>query len=328
MSKQYPGGIISKTAPVPSGPFENSTAPGIWTLEQQAYWQKLGQWPIPGNTQNFIEDVFSTYLYTGTGYTQTIYNNIQLTSGVSLLPGQALGGGYFGGFISTTADGVATHALIVGPVASAQSATTIQYKNANTATAGADSDIDGPQNTADMVADGNATVYPAAHFCNDLVIGGFSDWYMPAKNELEVCYYTLKPTTAANDTSAGINPNAVPARASNYQPSGPTQPAADNFFIYHTYLENQDLIQSDDIVVIGWSHYNRKSFVLNSENVGQQGVIERSIVYKTKTLKIIRSINPVSGVKHFLNLVPRDRGTPYYDHWSRDYFSEYEPNSK
>jgi hypothetical protein len=102
------------------------------------------------------------------------------------------------------------------------------------------------------------------------------------------------------------------------------QPAADNFFIYHTYLENQDLIQPNDIVVIGWSHYNRKSFVLNSENVGQQGVIERSIVYKTKTLKIIRSINPVSGVKHFLNLVPQDRGTPYYDHWYRDYFSEYE----
>jgi hypothetical protein len=140
-----------------------------------------------------------------------------------------LGGGYFGGFISTTADGVATHALIVGPVASAQSSTTIQYKNANTATAGADSDIDGPQNTADMVADGNATVYPAAHFCNDLVIDGFSDWYMPAKNELEVCYYTLKPTTAANDTSAGINPNAVPARASNYTSSGPTQTAATNF---------------------------------------------------------------------------------------------------
>ena len=79
MSKQFPGGIISKTAPVPSGSFENSTAPGIWTLEQQAYWQKLGQWPIPGNVQNYIEDVFSTYLYTGTGNTNTIINGIDLS---------------------------------------------------------------------------------------------------------------------------------------------------------------------------------------------------------------------------------------------------------
>jgi hypothetical protein len=80
MSKQYPGGIISKTAPVPSGPFENSTAPGIWTLEQQAYWQKLGQWPIPGNTQNFIEDVFNTYVYTGSNSATTITNGIDLST--------------------------------------------------------------------------------------------------------------------------------------------------------------------------------------------------------------------------------------------------------
>jgi hypothetical protein len=45
MSKQYPGGIISKTAPVPT----QSAASGVWTLDQQAYWQKLGQWPAPPN---------------------------------------------------------------------------------------------------------------------------------------------------------------------------------------------------------------------------------------------------------------------------------------
>jgi hypothetical protein len=80
-----------------------------------------------------------------------------------------------------------------------------------------------------MVADGNSTVYPAAHFCNDLVIGGFSDWYMPAKNELEVCYYNLKPTTTNNVTVSGINPNAVPARASNYTTGNPAQTTAANF---------------------------------------------------------------------------------------------------
>jgi hypothetical protein len=142
--------------------------------------------------------------------------------------GSAYEGGFYAGEISTTATGVATHYLVIGPLSTAQNAS-IQWKNANTATTGADSDIDGPQNTADMVADGNSTVYPAAHFCNNLSLGGFSDWYMPARNELEVCYFNLKPTTASNNTSSGINPNAVPARASNYTSGDPAQTSAAAF---------------------------------------------------------------------------------------------------
>lgn len=142
--------------------------------------------------------------------------------------GSAYEGGYFAGQISTAGNGIADYNLVVGPVASAENSSK-QYKNANTATAGADSVIDGPQNTADIVADGNSTVYPAAHFCNDLVIGGFSDWYLPAKNELEVCYYNLKPTTASNSTSSGTNTNAVPSRASNYTAGDPAQTSATDF---------------------------------------------------------------------------------------------------
>jgi hypothetical protein len=89
--------------------------------------------------------------------------------------------------------------------------------------------IDGPQNTADIVADGSSAVYPAGHFCNDLTIGGFSDWYMPAKNELEVCYYNLKPNTTSNNTSSGINANAVPSRGSNYTAGTPGQTSAAAF---------------------------------------------------------------------------------------------------
>ena len=139
--------------------------------------------------------------------------------------GAAFGGGFFAGQIDQSGT---IYNLVIGPVASAES-NNIQYKNANTATAGADSVIDGPQNTADIVADGNSTVYPAAHFCNDLVIGGFSDWYMPAQNELEVCYYNLKPTTTVNDTLFGTNTNAVPSRGSNYTSGTPAQTSATDF---------------------------------------------------------------------------------------------------
>jgi len=144
--------------------------------------------------------------------------------------GSALGGGFFAGQISTTGNSVATHNLVIGPKASAQSSS-ITYKNVATATAGADSLINGPQNTADIVADGNSTVYPAGHFCNDLVIGGFSDWYLPAKNELEVCYFNLKPSTGSNSSysTSGINANAVPARASIYTTGTPAQTSATDF---------------------------------------------------------------------------------------------------
>jgi len=83
MSSKYPGGIISKTAPVPSGPYADSTAPGIWTLEQQAAYAKLGQWPTAGNANpnSFIENLFSTYLYTGNSpSTQSIVNGIDLAT--------------------------------------------------------------------------------------------------------------------------------------------------------------------------------------------------------------------------------------------------------
>ena len=77
MSSKYPGGIISKTAPVPSGPYADSTAPGIWTLDQQAAYAKQGNWPTAGNVNPsaFIENLFSTYLYTGTGADPLVINN-------------------------------------------------------------------------------------------------------------------------------------------------------------------------------------------------------------------------------------------------------------
>jgi len=138
--------------------------------------------------------------------------------------GQALGGGYYAGQISTVGNSVADYNLIVGPVASAQSAS-VQFKIVNTTTAGTSSVIDGPANSAAM----NDVSHPAAQFCEGLTIGGFSDWYMPAKNELEVCYYNLKPTTTNNSTTSGINTNAVPSRSSYYTSGTPAQTSATDF---------------------------------------------------------------------------------------------------
>ena len=136
----------------------------------------------------------------------------------------AIGSAYEGGFFAGQIEQSGTiYNLVIGPVSSAQS--TKQFKTTNTATTGTTSDIDGPTNSSNM----NNASHPAAEFCEGLTIGGFSDWYMPARNELEVCYFNLKPTTASNDVGSGINPNSVPARASEYTAGTPAQTSSSDF---------------------------------------------------------------------------------------------------
>jgi len=94
-----------------------------------------------------------------------------------LQPGDPLEGGYFAGYISHTADGVATHALIVAPAATGATGTgytlttNLQWKTSNSTTAGTTSPFDGAANTAAMVTAGIAA-HPAANFCVGLSIGG------------------------------------------------------------------------------------------------------------------------------------------------------------
>jgi hypothetical protein len=129
--------------------------------------------------------------------------------------GDAFRGGYYAGLISHTANGVATHALIVAPRATGAS-TALKWQS-STSTTGATSPFDGAANTALM------TSSPAADFCTGLSIGGYSDWHLPSRYELEIAYYNLKPTTNSNNTSLGINPYSVPERTVNYTAGDPAQ---------------------------------------------------------------------------------------------------------
>ena len=79
MSKKYPGGILSKTVTVPTGPYQDGAASGMWSMEDVVRFKQQGVWPIAGNAVPYIEDVFSTHLYDGNSSTQTITNNIDLS---------------------------------------------------------------------------------------------------------------------------------------------------------------------------------------------------------------------------------------------------------
>jgi len=148
--------------------------------------------------------------------------------------GQPVEGGFFAGLISHTADGNPTHALIVAPRETGATGagytltTSPQWRIDGGTTPGATSLFNGAANTAAIIAAG-IDAHPAAKFCVDLSIGGFTDWYLPARFELDIAYFLLKPTTTSNNTSWGINDYSVPKRTVNYTTGNPAQTSIASF---------------------------------------------------------------------------------------------------
>lgn len=103
------------------------------------------------------------------------------------------------------------------------------------------------------------------------------------------------------------------------------QPGVDNFYIYYCYQQVKDRIAKDDFVVIGWSHYSRKLFVVDADNEEHNKVVGRSLTYDTPQAKFMRNGNAVTGdATKWLSMSPKPRGVPFYDTWYKDYYSELE----
>jgi hypothetical protein len=162
------------------------------------------------------------------------------TQYVPVKVGEAYGGGFFAGYISHTADGNPTHALIVAPRATGATGSGYTLTTnpkwadetvdapAHATLIGASSNFDGKANTdlmMSLIADStySAGAFPAAQFCADLSTGGHTDWYLPARYELDIAYFNLKPGTGGNDTNWGSNIYSVPKRDNNYSPTFPRQ---------------------------------------------------------------------------------------------------------
>ena len=62
MSTKYPGGVIKSSPVVPAGPYQNSSASGVWTMEQAGYWIKQGNWPTAGNVSPGLYSWGSNFL--------------------------------------------------------------------------------------------------------------------------------------------------------------------------------------------------------------------------------------------------------------------------
>jgi hypothetical protein len=139
-------------------------------------------------------------------------------AGISSEPaiGDFVNGGYFGGYISLNANGVATHRLIVSPKSSGEISTVWQsFPQTQT---NADSSFNGVTNTALMTPRS-----PAGDWARALSINGFTDWYVPSIWENEIVYVNLKPSTTTNGTGwTGQNNYSVPKRTAA-NPANPTQ---------------------------------------------------------------------------------------------------------
>ena len=223
-----------------------------WIIEQSG----TVIWSSMNNTTNKVSiTVPAGYLVESTEYTFKVRHNSANYGSSSYVTvtgttkaqffdydagfGLKLEGGYYAGKIQR-ADGV--YALIIAPKALGFSK--LAWKNANTTSGACKSLNNGAINTAHMVASGSATVYPAAHYCNNLIINGYSDWYLPARDELEIAYRNFKPTTEPNTSASpkykstyvytdindgvssatGVNSHSIPAGTA-YTLSAATNPA-------------------------------------------------------------------------------------------------------
>lgn len=121
--------------------------------------------------------------------------------------GSVYQGGYMGGQMSTTQNGVATHNIIVAPLATGGG--TMVWKTSNTVSTNPDG-YNGYANSVSLYTAGHT----AAIFCRNLTIGGYTDWYMPSMQEIEILYWNLKPTTAGHNPTIWPGNNiAVPNRS-------------------------------------------------------------------------------------------------------------------
>jgi len=180
----------------------------------------------------------------GTTYGASEVTEVVATTVASYAPsviGEAFGGGFYAGNII---EGGVEYYVIVAPKSSGESSNQ-QFKTANTASPTATQTLNnGPAATSAMVTAGS---HPAAAFCDGLTIGGFSDWYLPARDELELCYRNLKPTTDSNKTgdrskssitypegddlsadTMGVNRNSSPT-GSAYTTGDPAQTSVTDF---------------------------------------------------------------------------------------------------
>ena len=133
--------------------------------------------------------------------------------------GATFGGGFYAGALNLY--GI-PHALVVSPKAEGETEGAWNSKGARVV--GAECFFDGAANTPAMAEAGSEI----AKWAQALQIGGFTDWHLPSRDELELLYRHLKPTAETNACWVGDNPSSLPVGYA-YRLEVPAQTAIDAF---------------------------------------------------------------------------------------------------
>lgn len=196
-----------------------------FTLTSSAYNNSIGtphassDWQIASNTSFLSTDVESladtanktSYTVTGglpdtgTYYWRVRYrdedgfvSNFSEPKEFTISPPPELGDSYCGGFyIGTICAASTCYYIIVAPNASGCAC--CQWKTTRTTTAGTTSLVDGYTTTYGLL---NNATHPAGNWTATRTIGGFSDWYLPAKDELAQLYTNKGSAPAGEGFSA------------------------------------------------------------------------------------------------------------------------------
>lgn len=141
-------------------------------------------------------------------------------SQVPTIPGTAFAGGFYAGRLLVAGE---TFALIVAPKAEGER-DEVPLNKSTANVVGALSFFDGHANTAALAEAGSEL----ATWACALRIDDFDDWYIPSRDELEICYRALKPTAEENYCYRGDNPSSVPVGYA-YSLEVPAQTSAEAF---------------------------------------------------------------------------------------------------
>jgi hypothetical protein len=144
-----------------------------------------------------------------------------ITTEIPTVAGTPFAGGFYAGRLLVA--GVA-YALIVAPRGEGEHEPICWSESDLAIPTGERSFYDGFANTEAMAGAENAL----AKWARGLRIGGFADWYLPSRDELEILYRAFKPTAEENYCWRGDNPSSIPVGYA-YRREEPAQTAVEIF---------------------------------------------------------------------------------------------------
>ena len=119
---------------------------------------------------------------------------------------------YKGGYIFYL-DATGCHGLVAAPV---DQSTNAEWGCFSTLIGGTSAAVGTGQANTTAIVNGCATAGIAARLCDDLVYGGYDDWFLPSKDELDLMWNNLADPDGDNDNSGPSDPNNIGGFAADF----------------------------------------------------------------------------------------------------------------